>query len=343
MLNFILYFCKDGILRVGFEGGKEYVPLSFLQKNTEDFNFWAYWGQQDVVFEDGVTIHSFFKALSPWIEYWGTIVGKDLKAYLKEVSTLRPISSSDDITQLDWVSIAYCTELTPEVHYNRNPDLDIIAQLNDRTPPEILPKWSMHSGYKINGYRKNETEHYSIEHSPLNVIAGLPVFLSKEQYMVVDEYFIEQYSDKKNGLINPTGLGVKHIGGEYRGKFSLVSGTKIHHLRDVIEGFFLLFHPSIANREDMHQQIIVALAEADEENEFKNHKKENNNEEGETPKEIRVATGAFDSLIGESKKMQTYWTKTVSNAKEDNQIIRIGEIKSGKAPEEKVFAFTLPT
>lgn len=338
MLNFILYVCKDGILRVSIEGRKEFIPLSYLQKTVDDYQFWSYWGLQEVVFEEGVTIHSFFRALSPWVDYWGMVVGKDLKSYLKEVSTLRPIKSQDDLTKIDWISIVYYTELAPELHYHRNTEepFDVIKELNNRKPPEVLPKWEIYSGYKINGYCKNQTEHYAIEHYPLNVISGVPLYLAPEQYLIVDDYFVGQYAKKEQKLLNPNGLGVKKVGEKYRGDFSLVSGNKRHIIRDVIEGFFQLFFNTIADREETGQQIAAAIAEADigMDSTLSETKKTETN--------ITVADGAFDSLIEDAKKMKSYWETTIKNATEDNQIIRIGQITKGASPENKVFAFTLP-
>lgn len=162
-MDYKIYFCADGILRAQYSEKEPMIPISFLQKENKasDLKFWANWWDNQVFFEDGLTVGKFLICLEPWTEFWSDITSKNIEAYIKEVR--KPISlknsknkNSEELAEEGkekWVGIFYITNIRPETEYspkdNNAFEEDIEKWFNTSKDKRLKGTWEVESHYRV--------------------------------------------------------------------------------------------------------------------------------------------------------------------------------------------------
>ncbi len=366
-MDFDLYFCADGILRAKLGNDKPMIPVKFLQDNgvnkENDFRFWARWWESTAYFESGLTVSKFLSCLEPWGEFWSDFTGKDVIAYIKE--SRRPIAIIDkeeDEKPLDWVCISYYTDASPVSEYSDKEDLedmleDINEWFNKPKNTRLTGQWDIHSSYKVTGFVKDQEEQYSIDYSPLNKLANLPIILNNKHVFTFCNWKLSQIlGNDKEHFFQENAFGLCSMS---EGFTKFIIGEKSHTMRDIVEGFFWWFHSnptrrnefveSILERKDeINEAIEASLEDEDMEDKPSNVVSlfANDNENVIAPKEndskvrkVSIANNAFSPLIMSMERDKSYWEEMLEKAyKDKNVILKIGQIEEAKALEKRVFS-----
>lgn len=246
-----LYFCVDGVLRIKSKNNKYMFAVDFIQKNEQlsDFSFWAQWWHQPVVFEKNLTFSQFFQCLSPWLQFWGEYTNIDLLAYYEELKKPSLVQNSKD--DLDWLNLAYYTEIRPTINYEDNHSHPETASIHTEN------KWHVYSYYELTGYILGREETVLVEWMPINQLANIPITIDGQQSVMIDEFLINKYGTEKDHLTNPEGLGVVKIHNEmdHETQFSYIQGPKTHTMREVVAGMFYRFDKSPEVRDQLDAQF----------------------------------------------------------------------------------------
>lgn len=348
-MDFDIYFCKDGVLRAKYSDKSPMIPLEFIQKklNQKDLSFWSRWWESNVYFEDGLTVANFLICLEPWADFWGDITLKNVASYIKEVRKPYDISKEKE-TPLSWIGISYYTELDTSVEYKKeNDDLldrDINAWLNSPKESKLTGEWDIHSSYRVSGYKEGEEEQYSIDYTPMNELANVPIILNDQHLVYISDWRLKKHFEGKEHPIfvnNPFGVTVIE---RNNNKMNFLIGKKYHKMRDVVEGFFWWMYSEPSRRDDFSESLKDSLEEIKMiENESSENENDNEIEvdsSGEKKLKVNVAPGAFDSLIESHQKEKDFWDDMLSAASKDNSVIlKIGSYKVANPPEYRYFGY----
>lgn len=338
-MDFDLYFCKDGIIRVKSFGNKTFLPLQFIKEtNTHSYNelqFFSYWWNCNTYFEEGLTVAQFLEGLKPWASFWSDYTGVNITEYI--IESKKPILAKKQKNQLniDWINLSFQTEVNLNVEYKRiqqEKNEDLNSWFNQPKEIRLTDDWNISERYLLTGYSKGYVEHYSVEQLPMNLIANIPLYLDNKQLLFVNDNEIKKFFSEQELALNPQGYSVKHAGDSKsgRGVFKYLQGEKTHSLKSVIDGFFSLFSTNINIRENQFQDIKKAIEEA-KQNEIKEKNTSNSN--------IYFSPNAFSSIINDLSNQDNYWEKLNQLAKTSDIIPRIGQITTGTTPENRVFAY----
>lgn len=275
-MDFSIYFCNDGILRVKLSTDSPAIPMTFIQKNSSlnDFKFWVKWWNNYVFFEEGLTVAKFLLCLEPWAEFWSDMINIDILAYIDEVK--KPILINEQHDSIDWIEISYCHELTPNVNHGEMDLDDLENWFNSPKNTNLTGKWNFSSYYKTSGFKLNLEEHYAIDFIPLYKLANVPLVLNDKQFI----YIHDNYMDKiigKNKFLKPNAFGVCK-----KNNIKFLTGEKYHTVKNVIGGFFLHFDYSPKSRDQTIEIIQESLASITEHSNRNNLTKNKENIVSET-------------------------------------------------------------
>lgn len=378
-MQFTIYFCADGILRAKFSDNKPMIPLKFLQNESgkDDFQFWVCWWKNPVLFEDGLTFGKFLICLEPWSQFWSDMTDINLKSYFTELRKPLIVNNNHnpeiDNRQFDWVNIVYRSELEPTTEYLKEEQEieDLQEWFNSPKTQRLTGKWSLQSSYVINGFHIGEAEHYSINYTPLNELANVPLYLAKDHQITISDFDLKRILGSKAEFFKKNTFGVNTVvskgfkNKKYEIKFLIEE--KRHTLREMIEGFFHWMYREPATRDDFietlkeikdnltlepdvlsqssdiettqdnfeHTSNVIAINS-------KNISSENNHELSQdidnAGLEIKVAPGAFSPLVESLERDNDYWEEMISNAAKDpNVILKIGQVTLAEQPENRIF------
>lgn len=346
-MEYDIYFCNDGILRAKYTDKSPMIPLKFIQKELEqsDLTFWVRWWENNVYFEKGLTLGKFLICLEPWTKFWSEITLKNIGAYIAEVRKPYDISKNKE-KPLSWIGISYYTEIDPDVEFKKDDDdlldRDFGAWLNSPKESKLTGDWNIHSSYRVSGFIDGEEEQYSIDFTPMNELANLPIFLNNKQLLYVSDWRMKKFFDNKDPLFaeNPFGVvSLERNGHEVR----FFEGEKYHKMRDVIEGFFWWMYAEPSTRDDFSEDLKDALNEIKDTKEIDENikEKESSVESSEDKKmEVRIAPGAFDSLIAKSEREKDFWQDLLSVATKNNDVVlKIGLTAKAEPPESRYFGY----
>lgn len=267
-MEFTIYFCADGILRAKFSDNKPMIPLKFLQEQNgkSDFQFWVAWWKNEVFFEEGLTVGKFLICLEPWTEFWSDMTNTNLKAYFSELRKPLIVNNQNNDPDIDdrifdWVNIVYRSELEPTTEYLKEDEEieDIQEWFNSPKTKRLTGKWRLQSSYVINGFHNGEAEHYSIDYTPMNELANVPIYLAKDHQIYLTDYDLKNILGSKQYLFKKDAFGVNTVtqkgfkNKKYQIKFLLEE--KSHNLRDVLEGFFHWMYKEPATRDDFIESL----------------------------------------------------------------------------------------
>lgn len=351
-MEYQICFCKDGIMRLK-HSEKPMVPLSFIQKkykNKSDFSFWSIWWNCETMFEDGLTVGDFFSCLQPWAEFWSDFTHKDILSFIKESKKPLLIKNQSNRADLSWISLSYFFDMDLELEYQREiSDMtDLNKWLNQKRLARLTGDWNINGYYKLTGYKDDVIEHYSIEHSPMNELVNVPLILNNKQIILFQDFNSKEILGKKAGLFKDNAFGVRKakINSEY-GNFVYLhaQGKKTHSLKDVIQGFFFWFPENPVMREEFNESLRLSLKDNDEQLTDDNNviplfKKDLNVKSKKSGKKIKVAPGAFDSLIESLNSSNEFWDDLLKLASNDkNVVLKIGDLKEAKVPEKRIYGY----
>lgn len=363
-MNFKLYFCNDGVLRVKYGEKSELIDLKFIQDQSEyknnDFKFFKKWLNTEVFFEDKLDVYRFVLALNPWIDFMSEFLDIDLKSYISEAKKLSVVSKTEEGAneKFDYITLCKYTEIDPEIEFEKSTTDDLKNWFNEKEKKyNLTGKYNFSTGVRVNGYKNEEIEQYGIDWVPFNILCGVPIYLNNNHYIYVNDFFIEKKTGEKNNILKKDGHGVNEISGEQRGEFQYLNANTCFSLREVLEGFFddFMYNPVI--RDNLTNKI-KALADEANKNENVNKKEINHKQNGteesgvveletkelngnDKEKKLNVvfAPGAFDDVIDDLKRESDYFKDIVKLAKKEGRLNRIGSIEIGEPPEKRFFGF----
>lgn len=342
-MEFDIYFCNDGILRAKYKEDSPLIPMTLIQKelNQKDLSFWVRCWENNVYFEEGLTLAKFLICLEPWASFWSEITLKNIKAYIEEVRKPYNISTNKE-KPLSWIGISYYTEMEPSSEYKDDDFLeeDINVWLNSPKESRLTGEWEIHSSYKINGYIKGEEEQYSIEFTPLNELANVPIVLDEEQFVFINEWGLRKhFGNNHNKLFVENPFGIINIQRE-KNNLKFFSGKKHHKMRAVIEGFFWWMYSEPSRRDDFSENLKIAVEEVKLNKEESTNTENNIETKEEKPLKVEVLPGAFDSMIESYEQDSLFWKNMLNASYKDNStILKIGIIKKAEKPENRYLSY----
>ncbi len=366
-MNYKLYFCADGILRVFYSAKNAIIPMTSFQQyeqksSRNDFKFWVKWWNCETHFEEGTTLGSFLKCLEPWEDFFSDLTQKDVKAYIKESKTPRKISEE---SKIDWISLSYFQELQLDSEFERDLNDDWIDDINKwLNSPKNLKfngQWKHEGYYKLSGFKNEEEDHYGVDSIAFNELVNTPFILPHDCFICIYniyEPFFNNYefiSEKQYGIGEKQKIKFMHI-------------QKSHCFKEVIEGFFqeLDYSPEIReiNNEHLKEMIQASYAEIDsfldkkkiEENNIytlKPHTKDIEKQDlspsiqshdnvielnkKETNNNINVYARQRDTFIDERELYLNEVRKNISHKGN----IKIGQLNINKEPQKRIFGFII--
>lgn len=347
-MDFTLYFCNDGILRAYLSEKEPLIPLKFLQDNSylknNDFKFWTNWWTQPTYFEENLTVAQFLQCLEPWQDFFSDLTRKDIKSYIKEANIQKEEEKS-----FDWIGLLFYTEgnLETEIHKDDDVDFedenfDITKWFNSPKNKRLTGNWNIHTHYQLTGFKFDEEEHYAIEGIPLYKIANTPLILGTQNLITLNAF-----QHKK--ILNSDWIKDKPYGFcKYSDNYFFLISDKHHSFRDVLEGFFywMSYSPKTRDKENERISKAVSKIKSVEQNDvefedniiplFEEFENKTNNQNKEV-KEVKIADGAFDSMIEQHSKSQIYWHNMIELAKQNKTILKIGKLTLAKEPEDRIY------
>ena len=248
-MNFSIYFCADGILRVKFAENKPMLPLKFIQETspfkTNDFRFLTKWWDYNTFFEKGLTISSFLSCIEPWSDFWTDLTGKDVSKYITEVRLPHIVKSSQEIINkenylVDWIQLSHnidaetASEFQKSKEDNNLLNTDIDSWFNADKEMRLTGKWNIYNSFSLSGFIIGKEEQYSVEYTPINEIANVPFILNHNLALSITEHQFRLYNgNEKESIIKENAFGVTTLADNHH----LVGYTDFK-LREVVEGFF---------------------------------------------------------------------------------------------------------
>lgn len=369
-MEFELIFCTDGILRIKF-GNKPMIPAKFIHDSypyKSDLSFWTRWWEGYTYFEEGLTVSQFLSCLDPWADFWQELTHKNIKAFIDESKKPLLVKETSDEKPLTWISLSYQLEMDLETQYeSKVSTIDLNQWLNAPKNAKLTGEWNIYGSYKLTGYSSGYQEQYSVDHSPMNELANLPLVLNKKQILTVDNSSAKRILGKDYQFFPDNSFGVRvitHENSDYKTVY--LQGNKEHRLREMIEGFFWWFPSNPVSRDAFNESLRMSIEEIDSlkvnEDEGKesnvvplfkdkessnlSHNEENseateNSEKNENKKlTVKVAPGAFSSITQQIDKNVQLWDELLEKAKEsDDVVIKIGKLKEAKPLENRIYAY----
>lgn len=358
-MNFNLCFCADGILRASFSEDKPMIPVKFLQEQSSfkdnDFRFWTKWWESKTFFEDGLTVSSFLKCLEPWGVFWSDLTGKDVVAYIKEVR--KPVIVSDDPSEVfDWIQLSHCIEADMESEFfesDEDKELfseDLNAWFNSAKKMRLTGEWSIYNTFSLHGFKNGEDINYGVEYTSINKLANVPLILNPKIVFSLNEHQLRRYNNKENATIIKKGaFGVVKLDTYFH-----LMGKKEFNIREIVEGFFWWMFSNPQKAETFLQSLKDDVDEIMEQDIPETIKNESNvvsifsksgdlteedvkEAEEELKREVRIAPGAFDSIINRLNDDEEYWNDMLEKAKSDKVIVKIGKTIHQTPPENRFF------
>ncbi len=352
-MDYKIYFCMDGVLRVFYSEKKPLIPLQDFQlyEKMNDFKFWSTWWNHEVIFEEGTTLGSFLKCLNPWSDFLSDWTKKDVRAYMEEAKKPTIVKK-----HFDWIGLSFFQELTLVSEFEKDifdENLDIAKWLNSPKNMKFNGKWDNHERYKLTGFYHNESEHYGIDSVPFNEIVNTPLVLCKNHYICIYNVYEQFFSDYE--FISEKQYGVGEIN-----QIKFLNCEKTHSFKDVVEGFFqeLDYSPELRNlhNENLKEMIQQSKKEIDELLsktddchilDFKiAHSQKTTHHDGcienniisiDSKKKINVYTRDFQNPYEEMEKH----FDSVTALSKNHSLIKIGKPKENNEPEKRIFGFII--
>ncbi len=361
-MDFDIYFCNDGILRARYTDHRPMVPLKFIQEQGRfsDLSFWVRWWENSVYFEKGLTLSKFLLCLEPWKDFWSEITLKDVSAYIEEVR--KPILVGSEGTTIDWIDISYLTEIEAKKEFLDTEDdeslmrRDFNAWINSEKNARLTGHWDINSHYKVTGYKLGEDEHYSIDYSPMNELANIPIILNDQHILMFQGWSLDRFFEK-DPIFKKNAFGICSLS---KGSNKYLYGKKYHRTRDVIEGFFWWLFRTPVSRDGFVDSLKDSMKEFEDYQkseeisekitkdkivsleDYKNKKEtKEDNDSDDKKMEVKIAPGAFSSMIDDFERNGNYWDDLIRKAKKEKIVLKIGNVKTTEPLENRIYNYVI--
>lgn len=326
-MNFKLIFCADGILRAQFTETQPMIALKFLQEQegvTEDWKWWAKWWEATVIFEKGLTVSSFLKALEPWKDYWDVAIGKSVSVYIAE--SKKPTLLTSENT-LDYISIFYGTYVSEEIDLEKQLDeSDDLQDWLDEQSRYCFTGWTTHAYYHMSGYLRGDETSYDVHLKLMNELANVLLYLDDRQYLSVSDTLMKKALPASERLLNKKALAVRQCHDYY-----FIESLKEHRLRDVVEAFFWWLPTTPRIREE-----IIEMTDSDSHEEgIDNSNAIESGQENTQINKVIVEPDAFFFINRRYENDEQYWSYMLNQLHQGNSIPKIGELKKAQLPEQR--------
>ena len=335
MLEYKLIFCNDGVLRVKY-AGKTLIPLEFIQNNKTDLELWVQFKNCTVIFEDGLTLYHYFKAIKPWNEFLSILFNIDIKSYWEQLNKLTLIKKDNSF---DWIELVATTEIQPEIEYKKIQENKQIFGTK-KSERRLTGNWQMFKNIKLSGFKKNICEHFSLLLTPINEIKNCSLYLATHEIMSVMD-FIAKQCEPNLKFIDETSYGFRTIKKPIS-NISYINIVKHFTLEDVCNGVFSSFAYSPIVQKEMQQNLQNTVIDNEtikeiKQNEDKNQKVVSIFEKKTNSPKIIFSQNYFDSLLQDMKEKQKDWKNMERKLKESNHILKMSNIKESIAPQKHVY------
>ena len=299
-----LVFCNDSVLRVkNYHDGKEiYYPLVDLQSHyEEDETFIIRFFQQNVFFEKSTTLTNVILAIEPWQNILSKYTDRDVNTYC--AACKKP---SDAEQTFSFLEISKSSTFSRHYHYlpmKDNEDLtDFFNNRNNRIKTDLI---DIETRTTMCGFHHGDPEHYSASHIAFDKIKHTPIIVASQQKNI----FLGKESKKLTENIQGLFVDKRNITACYS-PAELSFCEAIYAI--FIDGLF--YHqPMTQERNDaFNQELEDAMAEFEAEKEKQPALKlvddtHQTSESTEKELKVKVAPGAFDSVIEHQAENANEW------------------------------------
>ena len=342
-----LIFCNDGILRFKSSSDENNsVPLILIQQQQELSASRCFLQniRKSAVIEKGSTMGSFIMALEPWAEIAGDIVDRNVKAYVDAVR--KPAEVVDNV--FDRVEIKKLVYVQRDIDFGEKPDdIDFFDWLNTPKDPVMLNTFEIDSMLDICGYKDGDASNYSMSNCSIDEIKNVPLVINRITSFIVHKVKI----DTSKPIIDES------VDGIYVKDYMIYAETKNDTSFDVLElleSVFVhgLFYSSPQCAAISKERILESIAQLDDISDDDIDQQENNQktkltvvgeedeieeEENGDIKEIKIAEGAFDSIIQHYDYEKKEWDHILANVDKNSRYpIRIGEVKEDLIKDRRI-------
>lgn len=360
-MDFDIYFCVDGILRAKFSDDKPMIPMKFLHDNGiykgSDFRFWARWWEYDTYFESGLTVGKFLSCLEPWGDFWSDFTGKDIVSYIKESRhPIAVINEDENNIKPTWVSISYATDLSPISEYLDNENLeDMLSNINEwiNKPKNtrLTGEWDIHSSYKVTSFIEGKEEQYSIECSPMNKLANLPIVLSDKHMLYFANWKLNQIlGNGKDHFFQDNAFGLCSMS---EGFIKFLIGSKKHNIQNIVKGFFFNLHANPTRRNDFIDSVLekkneindiiqASFEQPNNSNIINLFNKDSAKVNYSSTIKTSKANNVFNPILMSIDRDRNYWEEMLERAyKKNNVVLKIGKTEKAQAPEKRLLNYII--
>ena len=316
-----LVFCNDSVLRVkSYHEDKEiYYPLSDLQSYyEEDESFIIRFFQQNVFFEQNTTLANVILAIAPWQNIISKYTDLDVNAYC--AACKKP---SDAEQTFSFLEISKSSTFSRHYHYlpmKDDEDLtDFFNNRNNRIKTDLI---DIETRTSMCGFHHGDHEHYSASHIAFDKIKHTPIIVASQQKNI--------FLGKESKLLteNIQGLFV-----DKRNITACYSPAELSFCEAIYAIFIdgLFYHqPMTQERNDaFNQELEDAMAEFEAEKEKQPTLKlvDDTKPSDETEKalKVKVAPGAFDSVIEHEAENASEWDEIYA-ALANKSSLKIGKM-----------------
>ena len=316
-----LVFCNDSVLRVkNYHDGKEiYYPLVDLQSYyEEDETFIIRFFQQNVFFEQNTTLANVILAIEPWQNILSKYTDRDVNAYC--TACKKP---SDAEQTFSFLEISKLATFSRHYHYlpmKDDEDLtDFFNNRNNRIKTDLI---DIETRTTMCGFHHGDPEHYSASHIAFDKIKHTPIIVASQQKNI----FLGKESKKLTENIQGLFVDKRNITACYS-PAELSFCEAIYAI--FIDGLF--YHqPMTQERNDaFNQELEDAMAEFEAEKEKRPTLKlvDDTEPSDETEKalKVKVAPGAFDSVIEHEAENASEWDEIYA-ALANKSSLKIGKM-----------------
>ena len=340
-----IVFCKDGTLRFQSDvDSKRLIPMLAIQKGLEldGYKFFIQNVKKHILIEKGSTLGSFMICLEPWAEAAGDILDMNVEAYIKEAR--KPTTAKN---AFDRMEVRRNMSVSRVIDFGERPEgVDWLEWLNTQKEPNYLNVFELESSFDINGYKDGDPSNYSMSMTSVDELKNVPLVLNRSIALIE----FESRNEKAKGLvINKETEGVNHYDYiNYVESPAEDSLTLLEIMQAVFSDGLWSYSPqSAAYQRELLEESIEQL-DAQRENEKKDEDIEDSkpklkvvtsngelvndqddeeelDENGEKQMTIKVADGAFSSIITHYQKEEQEWEYITSLVDKSNMMIGVIE------------------
>ncbi len=269
MMDFTFFFCLDGQLRIQYLNQEPLIDAQFLieeQFAGDNQKFWLRWRETPAVFEKGLTVGAFLKALEPHHEFWSDWCGKKIIEFIMEAKKPHLVQSED---MFDWIELRWHHYVSPRAEYYRDKSQNEGTKLNIKEMMALPTKVRM--GGRVDferymamtAYSEAECEHYGLTGVKINDIANTIICLKPRENIFIGNTHARKFPEM-GSLVNREHVSVHKYNNENDkgiGEQMWLEADTFYTVADVIEGFFSEMEYSIEARDKNVAYLTQILTE----------------------------------------------------------------------------------